>query len=241
MADWRICMIALSPDKETLIFSVGKTGSTALIDALNTWKTVGEDNLLYGEWMPDCHTDDLGRHFISQKETLEEIVNHYNPQITFIVREPYSRFISGMKEIAQDYISVLGNNNFNQLWFDVIDDKKMCTDLISRIFYLGEFKTTPDYAKIYNYDWHRSFSVFHNYHTKNWLSNTVLQYPDARIIDNKNLNGFMEELGVTPISKNVSKLKEIETIKHGVENCDVKHLIDKYLQPEIAAYNKIIR
>ena len=233
-------MIALSPDKETLIFSVGKTGSTALQQVLTDWQSVGEDNLLYDEWMPDCHPDDIDRHFVSQNETLEEIVKHYNPQIIFIVREPYSRFISGMKEIAQDYLSVLGDKNFNQLWFDVIDDKKMCTDLISRIFYLGEFKTTPDYVKIYNYDWHRAFSVFHNYHTKNWLS-TVSQYPNARVIDSKNLNNYMQELGVAPISKNVSKPKEIETIKHAVENCDVKHLIDKYLQPEIAAYNKIIR
>lgn len=232
-------MIALSPDKSQLIFSVGKTGSTALQQVLTDWQSVGEDNLLYGQWMPNCHVDDLQRPFIDQNETLDELIKYYNPTLTFIVREPISRFASGMKEIVQDYVSAFGQVSFDKLWVDVIDDKDLCTNILQRIYYLGQFPTTEDYRLKYNFDWHRSFSVFHNYHTKNWLS--IINQYESNVVDAKNLDTFIESLGKTAIRSNVSKQKELDTIKYAIDKCDVKHIIDRFLQPEIEVYSKINR
>lgn len=229
-------MLALNKDKTHLIFSVGKTGSSSLQKVLDdTWSTVGESNINYSEWIQPCHPDDIERR-MQQYEALDELMFVYNPKVTCIIREPWKRFVSGTKEILQDYSYLLykDHDQFEENWNRMMNNSDVLADILSRIFYITEFGTDEYYRK-HTFNWHRSFSIFHNYHTKNWL-HRVKEIPNANIVTINELDNFITSLGYTPIRENVSRKRDINAIDTALKNCNVYHIIEKYLEPEIKLY-----
>lgn len=229
-------MLALNNDKTHLIFSVGKTGSSSVQKVLDsTWLTVGESNINYIEWIQPCHPDDANRK-MRQYEALDEITFIYKPKVTCIIREPWKRFVSGTKEILQDYSYLLykDHNQFDENWNRMMNNADVLADILSRIFYITEFDTDEYYRK-HTFNWHRSFSIFHNYHTKNWL-HKVKEIPNANIVLINELDNFIASLGYTPIRENVSNKRDINAIDTALKNCNVYHIIEKYLEPEIKLY-----
>lgn len=229
-------MLALNNDKTHLIFSVGKTGSSSVQKVLDsTWLTVGESNINYIEWIQPCHPDDANRK-MRQYEALDEITFIYKPKVTCIIREPWQRFVSGTKEILQDYSYLLykDHNQFDENWNRMMNNADVLADILSRIFYITEFDTDEYYRK-HTFNWHRSFSIFHNYHTKNWL-HKVKEIPNANIVLINELDNFIASLGYTPIRENVSNKRDINAIDTALKNCNVYHIIEKYLEPEIKLY-----
>ncbi len=231
-------MLALNKDKSLLIFSVGKTGSTSIQRVLdNSWLTLGEERPLYSEWITDSHIDDQQR-YLTQYEMVDELAAIYNPQITCIIRDPWKRFVSGMKEVIQDYcFHLYKEDQFLENWNRIMDDDELCKDIINGLYYLSEFETNKTYQETV-FDWHRSFAIFHNYHTKNWL-HKVVGLPDSKIITVENLDDYITSLGFTPTRENVSNKRDIKTVESALKKSDVYHLIEKYLEPEIKLFKSI--
>jgi len=229
-------MLALNEDKKHLIFSVGKTGSSSIQKVLDsTWLSVGESNIKYSEWIQPYHHDDAERK-MQQYEALDEIMFIYNPKVTCIIREPWKRFVSGTKEILQDYCYLLykDHDQFEENWNRMMDNPAVLAEILSRVFYITEFDTDEHYRK-HTFNWHRSFSIFHNYHTKNWL-HKVKQIPNANIISINELDNFIASLGYTPVRENVSSKRDIDAIDTALKNCNVYHIIENYLKPELQLY-----
>jgi hypothetical protein len=234
-------MLALNKNKTHLIFSVGKTGSSSLQKILNDdWISVGEMHVKYSEWIDPYHIDDKDR-MMNQYEAVDEITFIHNPKVTCIIRDPWKRFVSGMKEVLQDYSYLLyaDHDQFIENWNRIMSDENVCKEIIDRVFYITEFDTDEFYRK-HTFNWHRSNAVFHNYHTKNWL-HIVKEIPNANIVRIEELDDFIKSLGYTPIRENVSQKNHLDTISKALKMCNVSHIIDKYLEPEINIYNKIIR
>ena len=115
-------MLAVNDDKKICIFSKGKTGTTSLQNLLedNTnWKTVGEAEV---DWYG------IGpKHFagMSRQEEIVEYLDKQGYNLYFIIRNPWKRYVSGFKEILQDYISgIAPDDEFLPLWEKVVYDKR---------------------------------------------------------------------------------------------------------------------
>lgn len=230
-------MIAVDKKYSTVIYSLGKTGTSSLVKSIkDDWYTAGEENIT---WFKSKHSSDIGRH-IPQKDVLDMCIHDYDMHPIFVIRDPWKRFVSGFKEIMQDYISVLHPNHsdFLPLWVDLINNEEQLTQFIDRLFYLGQVPTNKQHREQYKYDWGRTFCLFHNYHTANWLDITK-QYPQCTILLSSQLDDFVTELGYTVHRENVSSVHHIKRIEHALLNCEHYKHIERMLDSEIAVYNEI--
>ena len=225
-------MLAINDKQKICIFSKGKTGTTSLQNQLpSDWRTVGEADV---DWYG------IGLEYFNRKSRQEEIVEYlYNQdyKLYFIIREPWSRYVSGFKEILQDYLSgITYEEEFADLWEKIIYNEERLTRFIDRLFYLSEFICEGTQEKKHN--WGRAFTVHTNYHTCNYLD--FCEGFDATYIDSKNLDKFMLDLGIEPGERaNMSNKKDIEHIEKALKNCGAYYLIDKFLEPEIKRYQHI--
>ena len=193
-------MLAVNDDKKICIFSKGKTGTTSLQNLLedNTnWKTVGEAEV---DWYG------IGPEHFAGMSRQEEIVEYLDKQgynLYFIIRNPWKRYVSGFKEILQDYISgIAPDDEFLPLWEKVVYDKTRLIDYIDRLFYLTQFICDGKQQEKHN--WGRAFTLHTNYHTCNYLD--FCEQFKATYINNSNLDDFMVHLGLEPgVRMNTSK------------------------------------
>ena len=228
-------MLAVNDDKKICIFSKGKTGTTSLQNLLedNTnWKTVGEAEV---DWYG------IGpKHFagMSRQEEIVEYLDKQGYNLYFIIRNPWKRYVSGFKEILQDYISgIAPDDEFLPLWEKVVYDKTRLIDYIDRLFYLTQFICDGKQQEKHN--WGRAFTLHTNYHTCNYLD--FCEQFKATYINNSNLDDFMVQLGLEPVVRmNTSKPRDIDSVRDALINCKHYYLIEKYLQPEIARYENIM-
>ena len=92
-------MLAVNTDKKIAIYSLGKTGTTTLIDTLpNDWHTTGE---ISADFMHTLFPNVLEPGYVGQYNALQHLYsNDYN--ITIVIRQPWKRYVSGIKEVLQD-------------------------------------------------------------------------------------------------------------------------------------------
>lgn len=230
-------MIAIDKNYTTVVYSLGKCGTTSFTNALDEqWHYAGEENIT---WYNAKHADDRNRP-MEQKEALYRAINEHNCSPVFIVREPWKRYVSGFKEILQDYISALvpTEEKFIVIWNDLMADADLLINYIDRLFYLSQFITNEQYRKEHEYNWGRNFSLHENYHTRNWLL-MLNDFPGARIIDSNNLDQYITELGYTPKRDNTSNPQDINHLENALLNCGSYYLIEKFITPEIQRYNNL--
>ena len=224
-------MLAVNDDKKICIFSKGKTGTTSLQKQLIGWRTVGEAEV---DWYG------IGpKHFngISRQEEIVEYLHDQGYQLYFIIRDPWKRYVSGFKEILQDYISgVAPDEEFLPLWEHIVYDKERLVNFIDRLFYLTQFICEGSQQDKHN--WGRAFTLHTNYHTCNYLD--FCEQFKGSYIDSKNLDDFMIQLDVKPGERaNTSLVKDINCIETALKECKHYYLIEKFLQPEIKRYESI--
>ena len=71
---------------------------------------------------------------------LVEYLHDQGYQLYIIIRDPWKRYVSGFKEILQDYISgVAPDEEFLPLWEHIVYDKERLVNFIDRLFYLTQF------------------------------------------------------------------------------------------------------
>ena len=225
-------MLAINDKEKICIFSKGKTGTTSLQNQLSSeWKSVGEADV---DWYG------IGPEYFNRKSRQEEIVDYLykkDYKIYFIKREPWSRYVSGFKEILQDYISgITYEEEFTELWQKIIYNEERLIRFIDRLFYLSEFICEGTQENKHN--WGRAFTVHTNYHTCNYLD--FCEDFDATYIDSKDLDKFMLDLGIQPEERaNISIKKDLECVERALKKSGAYYLIEKFLEPEIKRYQQI--
>lgn len=232
-------MIAIDKDYTTVVYSLGKCGTTSFVNALDdTWRFEGEQNVT---WYNALHERDNDLP-IQQLKVLRLSVDEHRCSPVFIVRDPWLRYVSGIKEILQDYNSALLRTRDLQrtVWKELMSDKQMLIDYLGRLFYLTEFRTNEQYQTENQYCWGRNFSLHENYHTRNWLA-TIDQFPGARVINCTELDNFISELGFAPRKDNVSPTEDLAKIEDALLNLPIMDLVDLHLKPEIEQYQKLTR
>lgn len=228
-------MLCVSRNKNTVIYSLGKTGSTSLQEALtghDDWITTGE------HWIEDSSIPDITSQpdgpGIQYRQLALYVEQGLRP--VFIIRDPLKRYISGLKEIVYDYISVF--DSFNQLHYELFEQGKL-EQFLGRIIYLSEHAITQEDQE--KYKWGQGFSINSNYHTRNWLVDIVQDYPNAKIVTVEQLDDYTTSLGVTPKRTNVSSKREIERITEAYQGLRNNQAFANYLEPEILAYQQLTR
>lgn len=229
-------MLAIHDKDKRVIFSKGKTGTTTLQNALEGiegWdKVMGEgDTTWYG----------IGPEEFGRKARQEEVVatlSALDYDILFIIRKPWARYVSGWKEILQDYISALiPEDEFIEFWNKLINDPEQLIKYIDRLFYLTQFVCSEE--QTVEHSWGRAFTLHTNYHTCNWLY-MCNQFPNATIIKTENLTSFMRGLGIGSVNKsNVSRQSDIDALETALKECKHYYLIEKFLLPEQKRYDNI--
>ena len=226
-------MLAINDKQKICIFSKGKTGTTSLQNQLpSDWRTVGEADV---DWYG------IGPEYFNRKSRQEEIVEYLyknNYKLYFIVRDPWERYVSGFKEILQDYLSGISEGEeFKQLWEKIVYNKDKLIFWIDKLFYLTQFICDGEQEKKHN--WGRAFTVHTNYHTCNYLD--FCENFEATYIDSKDLNNFMLELGITPGERaNISLKTDLQNVGKALKNCGHYYLIEKYLESEQESYQKLL-
>lgn len=230
-------MLAVNDNKKICIFSKGKTGTTSLQNLLENkadWKTVGEAEVDWYGIGPE--------HFagISRQEDIVEHLHKQDYEIFFVIRNPWKRYVSGFKEILQDYISgIAPGEEFLPLWEKIVYDRDRLVEYIDRLFYLTQF--ICDGEQELKHSWGRAFTLHTNYHTCNFID-FCEQFKNISYIDSSNLDWFIKEvLELEPgVRMNTSKPRDIDSVRDALLNCKHYYLIDKYLKPEITRYENIM-
>ena len=229
-------MLAVNTDKKIAIYSLGKTGTTTLIDTLpNDWHTTGE---ISADFMHTLFPNVLEPGYVGQYNALQHLYsNDYN--ITIVIRQPWKRYVSGIKEVLQDQLNTLYNDPINEVYANVTDE--VLTKSRDRLFYLSEFKRQKDFEFAVDFPYPSDFAIHHNYHVRNWL-HTIQEF-DATIIDCTNLNDYItNSLGYTPAPRtNVSDPAFIKRLDTCIKNTEIYFYIEKYLESEISTYQNLIR
>jgi hypothetical protein len=232
-------MLAVSKHEKKAYYSLGKTGTTTLISALPD-----EDWYKTGEFSADFMTKIFPIPYIGWKEgyvlQYESLKTLYlnNYEITVLIRDPWERYVSGIKEILQDYTqNIITPADLN----DIVTDISRCTKVLDRMFYLSEFRTSNKFEFDKDFPYPSDFALHHNYHIKNWL----WQFDELQnivFLDSKNLTQHISNLGL-PITKNqnVSDPRQTECIDKALKNTEIYYYITRYLQSEISRYNNYTR
>ena len=226
-------MLAINLNKQIVIYSLGKTGTTSLINSLtNDWYSTGE---ISADFMKELYPDSFNGH-VDQYKALQFL---YKQQfkVYVIIREPWKRYVSGIKEVMQDNLNPMFEDPINEVYSNLSDQK--LTKAIDRLFYLSEFKRETDFKFDKTFPYPSDFAIHHNYHIRNWLYS--VKDLNATFIDNSNLNNFIKGLGLTPAERtNVSNPEFIKRLETSIKSTNIYFYIEKYLHSEIETYQKLI-
>jgi len=226
-------MLAINLNKQIVIYSLGKTGTTSLINSLtNDWYSTGE---ISADFMKELYPDSFNGH-VDQYKALQFL---YKQQfkVYVIIREPWKRYVSGIKEVMQDNLNPMFEDPISEVYSNLSDQK--LTKAIDRLFYLSEFKRETDFKFDKTFPYPSDFAIHHNYHIRNWLY-SVDKF-NATFIDSSNLDNFIKDLGLLPATHtNVSDPLFLTRLEACIKNTDIFFYIEKYLESELGAYQKLI-
>ena len=226
-------MLAINVQKQIAIYSLGKTGTTSLINSLSDdWHSTGE---ISADFMSELYPDNFSGH-VDQYKALQFL---YEQQfkVFIIIREPWKRYVSGIKEVMQDNLNAIFKDPINEVYSNLSDQN--ITKAIDRLFYLSEFKRETDFEFDKTFPYPSDFAIHHNYHIRNWLFS--VKNLDAKFIDNSNLDNFIKELGLSPATHtNVSDPIFLTRLETCIKNTDIFFYIEKYLQSELESYKKLL-
>lgn len=214
-------MLALKKDFSVAVYSKGKTGTTTLLNCLSDdWWGVGE-----------FEVDFLSNESMNQWQAVQYL-NERNVKIHVVIRNPWQRFISGIKEILQDSIFCIGDERLRVLvWQYFMNNPDALRDHIDKLYYLSTYK--------HGHPGHALFAIHENYHTINWL-HEIKEINNVNVIDNSELDNLISALGLVPQQhSNVSNPMDIWSIERAVLRCNSAQFALEYVKKEIQLYNNI--
>lgn len=227
-------MLAINLNNKHAIYSLGKTGTTSLVDVLDdSWYATGE---ISPDFMCNLFPNDFSGH-VNQLDALKFL---YNKQykITAIVRDPWKRYVSGVKEILQDSLNVLVEDPIQTFFMDLPNDQLIAH--LDRVYYLSEFMRQKDFPFDKHFVYPSDFALHHNYHIRNWLWE-INDFDNIEVIDSKELDAYIKILGFQPKDHlNKSDPKFILKLEECIKQTNIYFYIKKYLQSEIVQYNLLI-
>lgn len=233
-------MLVVKNDLSVAVYSVGKTGSTSLLNSINSnWHGVGEASAdfmwqLEPEYYKNLYKDRVSR-YVDQFSAVEYLGSK-GTKIYCIVRDPWRRYVSGIKEIVQDSISSLGNSMFRTVWQHLMTNPPILEEHINRLFYLSEYKTNIK----------PQFAIHNNYHVRNWLHEVeiLVKMYNAEVVLSNNLDVFISQLGLMPgPHQNVSLPADIVNMESAIVNSSTystRLLIKDYVNIDIEIFNNLV-
>ena len=235
-----------------LVYSVGKTGTTSMLKSV-----LGFNPPPFGDASLYTDLDFIGIGEGSARVILEhfDLIDrddheHINQFVAlqrliekgavphFVIREPWQRYVSGVKEVLLDLLEPLyASENGLKLNEIVIDDPLKCEDLLNRFIYLTEYDAIN--LSKYNYKYIKSYAINDNYHTRNWLKE-VSHFKNKVIINSKNIDKFTAELGYTPVEYQNTTEKDLkDSLGNIIQNLNLYFVLEEYLSHEINEYNTL--
>lgn len=234
-------MLAVSKHEKKAYYSLGKTGTTTLISVLpdEDWYKTGEFSADFMTKIFPIPYIGWKKGYVLQYESLKTLyLNNY--EITVIVRQPWKRYVSGMKEILQDYSQNLMSS---KELFGIFEDKERLVKIIDRMFYLSEFQRQKDFDFDKNFPYPSDFAIHHNYHTRNWLHELIDMQDRIIFLDSSNLTNHIKndlQLQLTQ-NQNVSNPNNINLLEDAIKSTNIYFYIEEYLRSEINLYNTFTR
>ena len=207
--------IILNKDKKLIIRTMPKVGSSALSASTierNDWTMVGLDLEQEIDIEANCIRDGF-----------ESVV---------IIREPLSRYMSGLWELRKNiFLSLLISEETIFETGDLYKEIVHHPD-INKVQFWESYLTAI--FKIYQYD----FSFHENPHTRNWLS---LVHTESKIADIAQLDNVLShyELNRGPGIVNSTPPKAMGALTEAFEKNNRYHNIMQYLNPEIVLYHEL--
>ena len=177
--------------------------------------------------------------YVNQYESLKTLyLNNY--EITVIVREPWKRYVSGIKEILQDYSQHLITP---EELYEIFEDEERLIKIIDRMFYLSEFQRQKDFDFNKEFPYPSDFALHHNYHTRNWLHELIDMQDNLIFLDSSDLtNHIKNNLNLQLIqNKNVSNPTHINLLENAIKSTNIYFYIEEYLRSEIKLYHIFTR
>lgn len=225
-------MIAVNTDTKHVIYSLGKTGTTSLTNTLSSdWHSTGE---VSPDFLTTLYPDQFSGH-VNQYDALK-FLHSIGYSVTFIVRDPWKRYVSGIKEIVQDSLNIVSQDPIAEFFSN---NNNKLTAHIDRLFYLSEFKRQNTFNFDVDFPYPSDFSLNYNYHIRNWLWE-IENFDNCTIVDSKNLDDYIITLGLTPKphlnTSSADVLKQVETC---IKETNIYFYIERYLQSEIIRYQTI--
>lgn len=214
-------MLAVKKDFSVAVYSKGKTGTTTLLDCLNDdWWGVGEFDV-----------DFLSNESMSQWQAVQYLSERDVP-IYVVVRDPWRRFVSGIKEILQDSVYCIGDERLRLLvWQYYMNHPDNLRDQIDKLYYLSTYQ--------HGHPGHALFALHENYHTVNWL-HEIKQLNNTTVLDSRDLDTLITKLGLVSLShSNVSNPSDITAIEHALLRCNSVQFALEYVKKEIQLYNNL--
>jgi hypothetical protein len=213
-------MLAVKKDFSVAVYSKGKTGTTTLLNSLtNDWWGVGEFevNFLTNETISQWDAVQ----YLSQRGILTHVV----------VRDPWRRFVSGIKEILQDSIFSIADESLRiSVWQYFMTNADALRNQIDKLYYLSTYK--------HGNPGHALFALHENYHTVNWL-HQIEQINNANIVNSTDLDLLIPNLGLElKAHSNVSEPNDITAIERAILCCNSVYFPLEYVQKEVDIYNK---
>ncbi len=236
-------MLVVKSDLSCAVYSVGKTGSSSLLNCLDSnWHGVGEFS---PDFMFNLAADYYEKLYADRKASYVDQFDAINyigstgADIYCLIRNPWQRYVSGIKEILQDSISALGDEMFRTVWQHLMNNPTVLVDYIDRLYYLSEHKPVKDKPS--------QFVLHTNYHTRNWLHEVecLISKYDAKLVLAHELDSFITSLGLEPGARqNVSNPRDIERIQTALINTVSysrnSFVIRDYVNQDIQIFNSIV-
>jgi len=245
-------MLLVKKDCSMLVYSVGKTGTTSLLKSV-----LGFNPPPFGDSSLYANLDYVGvgegsariilEHFdlidkddhdhIGQYEGLKRLISK-GAIPHFVIRDPWQRYVSGVKEILLDLLEPLyGSENGLKLNELVLENPLKCEDLLNRFIYLTEYDAIN--LSKYNYKYVKSYSINDNYHTRNWIKE-VSHFSNKIIINSKNIDKFTHEIGFVPVEYQNTTDKNFKfKLENIIKNLNLYYVIEEYLSHEILEYKNL--
>jgi len=245
-------MLLVKKDCSMLVYSVGKTGTTSLLKSVLGFNPppfadaslytsldyvgIGEGSARVVLEHFDLIDKDDHDH-IDQYEGLKRLIkNGAAPH--FVIREPWQRYVSGVKEVLLDLLEPLyGSENGIKLNELVLTDASKCENLLNRFMYLTEYNAVN--LSKYNYKYHKSYAINDNYHTRNWLKE-ISHFKNKTIITSKSIDKFTTELGYIPVEfQNTTDKKFKSQLSEIIKKLNMYFVLEEYLSHEIKEYSRL--
>ena len=245
-------MLLVKKDCSMLVYSVGKTGTTSLLKSVLGFNPppfadaslyenldyigVGEGSVrVILEHFDLIDKDD--HDYIDQYEGLKRLIEK-GAIPHFVIRDPWQRYVSGVKEILSDLLEPLyGNKNGDTLNELILELPLKCEDLLNRFIYLTEYDAIN--LSKYNYKFVKSYAINDNYHTRNWLKE-ISHFKNKVIIESKNIDRFTQELGFVPVEFQNTTNKDLKSsLDQIIKNLNLYFVLEEYLSHEIDEYKRL--